>query len=142
MKINYLSALLLTASFSVFSSQVALADTKITAHLLDTGPAMKIEADTAAAPAGDITFHAINDSKYKVHEMIVVKVNNFSDAIPYNKEKNRADEEKMQAIGEVEGLKPGESKEVKLNLKAGKYYLMCNRPDHLESGMFTSLIVY
>ena len=86
-------------------------------------------------------FHVVNNSKVVEHEMLVVKVKEFSDALPLDKAANRLVEDGLEAIGETHGLQPGEYKKVEFNLKPGKYLLICNKAGHFEDGMFTKFIV-
>jgi uncharacterized cupredoxin-like copper-binding protein len=45
------------------------------------------------------------------------------------------------SIGEVSGLKAGQSKTLTLHLKPGHYALICNEPGHYMSGMHTDFRV-
>jgi len=136
-----LSFILLTGTLGLASVQSAFADTVVFASLWDKGPVMGLTLDKETAPAGNVIFHVVNDSKTMVHEMLVVKVKNFSDSLPYKSAKARLEEDNIQAIGETHSLKPGQYKKVEFNLKPGKYLLVCNKPGHFESGMFTKFIV-
>jgi len=133
--------ILLTCTLGLASVQAAFADTVVFASLWDKGPVMGLTLDKETAPAGNVIFHVVNDSKTLTHEMLVIKVNNFSDALPYQPSKVELNEDKLHAIGETHSLKPGGYKKVTFNLKAGKYLLVCNKAGHFESGMFTKFIV-
>jgi ABC-type glycerol-3-phosphate transport system substrate-binding protein len=43
--------------------------------------------------------------------------------------------------GEVDGVDPGQSKSVTLDLKPGTYVLLCNEPGHFAGGMATTFTV-
>jgi uncharacterized cupredoxin-like copper-binding protein len=98
---------------------------------------MGVTADPASAPAGEITFEVVNDSKDTVHEMIVAPVKDPSTPLPYDKETQRVDEEAAGHLGEVSELDPGKSGALRLSLEPGKYILYCNIPGHYVLGMWT-----
>ena len=135
-----------TAAFLMLSALAlpvvaATADHKVHAELWDKGPAMGIKLDTEAVPAGKVTFDVSNDSKNLVHEMLVVQVKNYHDSVPYSAKQARMLEDKVKDYGEVSELEPGQSGSVTLQLKPGKYLLICNQPGHYEMGMYTHLDV-
>ncbi len=78
---SVITAVVLGASFA----HSAFADTNVIASLWDRAGAMGITVDKSTAPAGKVTFNVVNDSAALVHEMLVVKVDNFSDSLPYDK---------------------------------------------------------
>ena len=129
-------------ALGVSFAQSAFADTNVIASLWDRNGAMGINVDKSAAPAGKVIFNVVNDSNALVHEMLVVKVKNFTDKLPYEANTARMDESKLQSMGETEEMQPGAFKSVSFDLKPGKYYLVCNMPGHTEDGMFTSFVVY
>lgn len=102
---------------------------------------MGITTDISRVKAGKIDFEVTNDSKSMVHEMLVVKVKTFNEALPYNDNQARIIEDKTNDFGEVSELEPGQSGSLTLNLKPGKYMLVCNIPGHYKSHMYTDLLV-
>lgn len=102
---------------------------------------MGISVDKSSVPAGSVTFDVHNASKGVIHEMLVIQVKNYHDKLPYDKTKGAIIEDKTKDYGEVSELEPGASGSVTLNLRPGKYLLICNQPAHYEDGMFTHLIV-
>jgi uncharacterized cupredoxin-like copper-binding protein len=102
---------------------------------------MGITTDVSRVKAGKIDFEVTNDSKSMVHEMLVVKVKTFKEALPYNDNQARIIEDKTNDFGEVSELEPGQSGSLTLNLKPGKYMLVCNIPGHYKSHMYTDLLV-
>jgi uncharacterized cupredoxin-like copper-binding protein len=135
------SAVLLSSILGMLFTQGAFADTVVFASLWDNGPVMGLTLDKETAPAGNVIFHVVNNSKIVEHEMLIVKVKEFSDSMPLDRAANRLTEDSLEAIGETHGLQPGQYKKVEFNLKPGKYLLICNKAGHFEDGMFTKFIV-
>jgi uncharacterized cupredoxin-like copper-binding protein len=87
-------------------------------------------AETTAA-AGTVTFEAANVGKVE-HELEVVKTETKADALELDGPKAKVDGEER---GEVGGIAAGESKDLKVDLDAGHYILLCNLPGHYQQGM-------
>lgn len=109
---------------------------------VDTAKAtMGIKVSPPEVKAGKVTFNVKNDSKDRVHEMIVIYLANPGRQLPYINAQNRVDEDKAGDKGEVSDLKSGASGTLRVNLKAGKYLLICNQPGHYAAGMWTEFTV-
>lgn len=109
---------------------------------VDTAKAtMGIKVSPPEVKAGKVTFNVKNDSKDRVHEMIVIHLANPGRQLPYINAQNRVEEDKAGDKGEVSDLKPGASGTLMVNLKAGKYLLICNQPGHYAAGMWTEFTV-
>lgn len=102
---------------------------------------MGIKALPSAVKAGEVTFSVKNDSKDTVHEMIVMYLADPGKPLPYLEAENRVDEDKAGDKGEVSELDPGKSGTLTVELKAGKYLLVCNAPGHFGAGMWTEFTV-
>jgi uncharacterized cupredoxin-like copper-binding protein len=87
--------------------------------------------DTPSVAAGDVTFTVTNNGKMP-HEFVVVAAPDGAAAL---KESNG------EANGEIEEVPVGKSGTLTLNLKAGKYVLLCNLPGHFAGGMFVEFTV-
>ncbi len=93
-----------------------------------------VKPETMETQGGRIRFVARNVSTTLVHELAVVSVSAKGD---------------KKEIADVEGLKPGETGELVVALKAGSYQLACliakgqeNSPeDHYQKGMYTAFTV-
>ncbi|MFN8223089.1 MAG: hypothetical protein U0R50_07515 [Gaiellales bacterium] len=85
--------------------------------------------------AGKVTF-AVKNAGALEHELIVIKTNVPAGKLPV---KNGRASEKG-SVGEIE-LKPKKSGALTLNLKAGKYVLICNVSGHYKAGQYTSFTV-
>lgn len=100
---------------------------------------MFMKADPATVPAGEVTLQLTNDSKTVVHEMLVVRQDDATKALPFNENENRVDEEKSGDLGEVAELEPGKTGALTVTLKPGTYLLYCNIPGHYMAGMWTTI---
>jgi uncharacterized cupredoxin-like copper-binding protein len=100
---------------------------------------IKVLPDTVKA--GDVTFNVRNDSKDTIHEMIVMYLADPSKPLAYIDAENRVDEDKAGDKGEVSELDAGKSGSLTVDLKAGKYLLICNVPGHYGAGMWAEFTV-
>jgi uncharacterized cupredoxin-like copper-binding protein len=108
-----------------------------------------IVPDKASVLAGRVTFNARNDSKGDhEHEMVVVRTDLDPSALPVAE--GEVDENQIQVIGEIEGIAPGATGSVTLDLQPGKYVLICNLVEqgadgnvdrHYQFGMRTAFEV-
>jgi uncharacterized cupredoxin-like copper-binding protein len=103
---------------------------------------MGITASPGTVKAGQVTFNVKNDSKDTVHEMIVMYLADPGKPLPYLEAENRVDEDKAGDKGEVSELDPGKSGALTVELKAGKYLLICNVPGHYGAGMWVEFTVH
>jgi uncharacterized cupredoxin-like copper-binding protein len=129
-------------SVAAISAQAAVKDTRVVnVKLWDQGSTMGITTDRPTITAGKITFEVENDSKSLVHEMLVVKVISFDDTLPYDERTARVYEDRVPDFGEVSELEPNQSGKLSVNLKPGKYLLVCNMPGHYKMKMYSDLEV-
>lgn len=128
---------------AIFATAMA-ATTPAVVHISLTGEAdqpMKIIPDVATAKAGTIVFDVKNDAIGTDHEVVLVKLKSKSQAIAPDPKAHRIDEAKLKSMGEVAGLAPGKSGQLKVKLAAGDYMLLCNHKSHYEMGMYTPFTV-
>ncbi|MGI9116733.1 MAG: sulfocyanin-like copper-binding protein [Gaiellales bacterium] len=71
------------------------------------------------------------------HEMVVVK----TDKTPQQLMEPNGTANESTSVGEAADLAPGEIKEVTIDLKPGKYVLLCNLPGHYKAGMYHAFVV-
>ena len=102
---------------------------------------MGIKVSPGAVKAGEVTFNVKNDSKDTIHEMIVMYMADPTKPLPYVDAEKRVDEDKAGDKGEVSELDPGKSGTLTVELKAGKYLLICNVPGHFGAGMWAEFTV-
>jgi uncharacterized cupredoxin-like copper-binding protein len=109
--------------------------TTIAVSMLDN--AIKLDAPSAAA--GKITFSVKNMGSV-AHSLVVLKINLDESKIPASaQDPSKVDE--RGSVGSLGQLQPSQSKDLTLDLAAGKYVLICNEPGHYLSGMHTSFTV-
>ena len=89
-------------------------------------------ADVASGP---VTFNVSNAGKVE-HEFVVVKTSKPASDLLKNGE---ADE--TGNVGEIGSVKPGQTKALKLELRAGHDALLCNLPGHYAAGQYADLTV-
>jgi uncharacterized cupredoxin-like copper-binding protein len=107
----------------------------VDAKLSDFG----IRLTNSTAKAGDVTFK-INNSGAITHEFVVVQTDLGVSQMPVTSD-GKADEEELKGMGEVEDIEAGKSVDLKLNLPAGHYMLICNLPGHFANGMHADFVV-
>jgi uncharacterized cupredoxin-like copper-binding protein len=104
----------------------------------------KIVLDKTSASSGDVTFNVNNDGP-STHEFVVFKTDLPEASLPTKKENGAVivDEEGQGVthIDEVEDVAKGASEDLTVNLKPGKYVVLCNLPTHYQLGMHASFTV-
>jgi uncharacterized cupredoxin-like copper-binding protein len=142
----------LTAALAVASAMIlavaptARADTIVNVLLEDASEGgnlsgMKMTATPESIKTGRITIHATNKSQALVHEVIVVRAPTNDTPLPYDDKRGVVIEKQIKDLGEVSDLPPGKSGSITLQLKPGRYLLICNQPNHYKAGMWTNLTV-
>jgi uncharacterized cupredoxin-like copper-binding protein len=90
--------------------------------------------------AGDVTFSVTNNATDQDHEFVIVSTDLAANALPLDAN-GEVDEDQITVVDEVEGLTPGSSQDLSVNLPAGHYVLMCNLPGHYAQGMYLDFTV-
>lgn len=89
-----------------------------------------------SAKAGKVRFIAANFGTM-THEMVVVK----TDKTPKQLAESNGTADESTSVGEAADIAPGETKTVTLDLKPGRYILLCNLPGHYAAGMYHAFVV-
>jgi uncharacterized cupredoxin-like copper-binding protein len=86
-----------------------------------------VVADKASISAGEVTFDVSNAGTQFKHEFVVMKTDLAPDALPADST-GKVDESAagLSNVGEAAEMEPGASKTLALNVKPGKYVLICN----------------
>lgn len=105
------------------------------------GSAMAIKLDQSSVKAGKIIFDVTNEAMGEDHEMVLIRLKDKNQKLPFLTGKHRIDESKVKSLGEVADLKPGDHGTFTATLKPGTYELLCNVKGHYEAGMHTVLTV-
>jgi uncharacterized cupredoxin-like copper-binding protein len=130
------------ASLSPSPSATAAAGTTVNVTLQE----FAIVPSPATAPAGAVTFHVTNSGPNEVHEIVVIKTDLAPDALPTGAD-GAVDEEAegLEPVDEIEDIAVGATEDLKVNLEAGNYVLICNIVEddvaHYDSGMRTAFMV-
>jgi uncharacterized cupredoxin-like copper-binding protein len=90
---------------------------------------------TQGAPKGKVRFVVTNIGTVE-HEFVVLKTAKPAGNLLKGKE---ADE--SGAVGEIDGVPPGQARTLNLVLKPGHYSLICNLPGHYKTGQFADFYV-
>ena len=124
--------------------------TVVRVHLMDMGGGammggrgvLRLMAVPLVVPAGSVTFVATSMGR-RTHELVVLPMADRSvDAEGRISEQGVLGEaSKRCGAGAGDGLKPGTTGWVTLQLKAGRYQLVCNEPHHYARGMHAVLVV-
>ena len=75
------------------------------------------------------------------HNMILLNDENYEN-LELTDDASMADETKLDILGKISSLQPGESGELTIeNIKPGTYAFICNTPGHYQLGMVNKIIV-
>jgi uncharacterized cupredoxin-like copper-binding protein len=102
----------------------------------------KIDLGSTTAPAGSVTFH-IKNGGTTLHEFVVVRTDLSAAKLPLASSAPKVDEEsdKLQKVDEVENIAAGSTADLKVDLPAGHYVVICDVPGHYSSGMHADFTV-
>ncbi|MGH6879772.1 MAG: cupredoxin domain-containing protein [Hypericibacter sp.] len=110
--------------------------------LIDHGmESMHMDLSKSQVKAGTVTFNVTSKSETLIHEFVVVKAGQAVESWPYNDSENKVEEEGLEAVKELEGIEPGKSGTLTVDLEPGTYALFCNLAGHFKGGMVTTLVV-
>ena len=97
-----------------------------------------MSATSTEMTAGQVTFIARNAGS-NPHELIVIRADAAPDKLPLDSPAQKAKEDGK--VGGVVDIGPGKSMNLRLQLPAGHYVLICNVPTHYQLGMRTELTI-
>ena len=89
----------------------------------------------AAGRAGKVTFRVRNAGAVR-HEFVVLRTTKAAADLLKGSEASEAGN-----VGEIGDVKPGATKTLRLDLKAGHYALICNLPGHYVAGQRADFVV-
>ena len=93
----------------------------------------------ASAAAGSVKISAPNVGA-TTHELVLVRTDLDPAKLP-TLANGEVDEEKLDSPGEIPDVAPGSTPTTTVDLKPGKYAVICNLPGHYAQGMYGSLTV-
>jgi uncharacterized cupredoxin-like copper-binding protein len=110
--------------------------------------AMRLSLDHALISHGTVSFLATNDGSIS-HELVILPLSD-SQAVGTRHVSGYSKVDEAGSLGEAsstcgvgagEGIAPGASSWVTLNLVPGRYEVVCNLPGHYAAGMYSELTV-
>jgi uncharacterized cupredoxin-like copper-binding protein len=113
-----------------------------------SGGSMRLSADHATVPHGTVSFLATNDGSIN-HEMVILPLP-ASQSVGARPTGADAKVDEAGSVGEAsntngkgagQGVVPGASSWITVDLTPGQYELVCNLPNHYTAGMYTQLTV-
>jgi uncharacterized cupredoxin-like copper-binding protein len=141
---NMMKSCGIAAASAILFSSIAMATTTskvVSVSLLgEADQPMSVKLDASKIKAGPVEFKVSNDAIGTDHEVVLVKVKK-GEHIMADMKKHRVNEDTLTSMGEVGGLKPGDTGTLKVKLAAGDYVLLCNHKNHYELGMATPFTV-
>lgn len=102
---------------------------------------MGVNANPKTVRRGPVTFKVTNLASQIIHEVIVARLPDSIQKLPYDETAQRVDESALQSFGSVNEIDPSKSASLTLELKPGKYLLYCNLSGHYMAGMWTTIEV-
>ena len=99
-----------------------------------------VTPNPASAKAGSVTFNVSNDATGEQHEFVVFKTDSAADQLPLGSDGN-VDEAAAGKVDEIEPIDAGKTGTLTVDLAAGHYVLICNRPGHYKLGMHSDFTV-
>jgi uncharacterized cupredoxin-like copper-binding protein len=102
---------------------------------------MAISANPKQAKRGAVRFEVTNLASGIIHEVIVARITDENQILPYDESRNKVDAEQLLTMGSVNEINPNASAALTVNLTPGKYLLYCNIAGHYMAGMWTTITV-
>jgi uncharacterized cupredoxin-like copper-binding protein len=102
----------------------------------------KLTTKVEKVPAGFVTFRVHNVGP-STHEFVVARTDVAADALPLRGSSLAVNEDskKLRAVGELGEVRLDATRDLTLNLKAGRYALYCNLEGHYRGGMYAMVEV-
>lgn len=99
-----------------------------------------VRPETSTALDGPVEFDVVNEGTMP-HEFVVVRTDVAPGKIPVSGGVFDEDDESIEVVAEIVEWKSGESRQLVVDLDAGKYQLVCNLPGHYALGMWAGFTV-
>ena len=95
---------------------------------------------TSSIKEGKIKLTLVNNGNLE-HNMVLLNSDNYEN-LELTDDSSMDDESKLDILGKISGLQPGESGELLLeDIGPGTYAFICNTPGHYQLGMVNKIIV-
>jgi len=100
-----------------------------------------VSLDSTTIGSSNVTFQ-ISNTGHEKHEFVILRTDITPDALPtLNDGKVPEEGTDIVHVDEIDGVSPGQQKDLTVNLKPGTYLLVCNYPGHVHSGMAAFFVV-
>ena len=99
---------------------------------------LPLTATKSHSPVGKTTFVVRNAGKLE-HEFVVIKTDKAAGQLAAA---GAAEAPEKGAVGEIEEIPPGTTRQLKLTLKKGHYALICNLTGHWSKGQFVDFYIH
>jgi uncharacterized cupredoxin-like copper-binding protein len=123
------------------TSTTAPAVDKVTVDGSDDGMVggeMTLTVDPPSSDGGKVTF-TVENTGTQNHSFLVLKTDTPFDDLPVDPETNTVSED--DKVGEINKIKPGKTKKLKLDLEPGNYVVLDNLPGHYVQGARAGFVV-
>jgi uncharacterized cupredoxin-like copper-binding protein len=90
----------------------------------------------AQVAAGKVTF-VVRNTGFQKHELVVIRTNRAPNALPVK----GYEASEVGSQGEIEDILPGQTKQLTLTLRIGKYVAICNLAKHYKRGQHAGFTV-
>ena len=81
----------------------------------------------SSAPPGTVTFLVTNDGPADIHEFVILRTDLDPGALPTDEHGAVVqDGEGIEVVDELEDIPVGQTRDITLDLEAGRYVLLCN----------------
>ncbi|MDE3112242.1 MAG: hypothetical protein KGN00_04480 [Chloroflexota bacterium] len=135
---TFLTAALVTVALSACGAPAAPAVDVSKGEIRADLKEYQVALTSNTVRAGQVTF-LVRNVGGMAHNFVVVKTDAAPDKIPLDTEKQIAKEDGK--VGGIDGVAPGKSANLRLDLAPGHYVVMCNIPTHYQLGMRAELTV-
>jgi uncharacterized cupredoxin-like copper-binding protein len=100
-----------------------------------------VQLDSTTIRSSKVTFQISNTGKEK-HEFVILRTDLAANALPIL-DTGKVPEEGtgIAHVDEIDGVSPGQQRDLTVDLKPGTYLLVCNYPGHVHSGMAAFFVV-
>ena len=129
-----IAAVAFAAACSSAAPEADIAKGQIRADLKEYAVALT----STTVRAGQVTFIARNTGT-SAHDLIVIKTELAADKLPLDGQTQKAKTDGR--VDGVEEIPPGQTRNLRIDLPAGHYVVICNVPTHYGLGMRTDLTV-
>jgi uncharacterized cupredoxin-like copper-binding protein len=102
----------------------------------------KVQPDAAVVPAGDVSFHILNQGP-TTHELVVVRTDRAPDKLPLQRDGLTVNDKApgVDLVDEIASLDIDDRQTLAARLTPGQYVMYCNFEGHYLGGMHASLTV-